>query len=200
MPTPLRRPLIASLLLLAAAGCAASEPELSLPDSAAVVAGCETVDAVVARLSGRPLAPLEGVWELTADGAVVAIERVADPHRSATATYRLVAVAMPDRSVPPGSLMGVAVETADRKRFDAKIYTKSASGRLTAPADFLLTVDDGGRLSMSHYRRGVRLNLWRVVPYMFRYSVALRDERPRGTDGMVRVYPPSQKPSTPRYL
>lgn len=160
------------------------------------------IDSIKSSMSSRPLMPLEGIWELTADGAVVAIERIEDPRRGRTSTYCLTALSMPDRSITPGTIMGTAAESSDVHKFDAKIYTKSSDGQLTSPADFILTLDnDNTRMSMSHYRRGLRVNLWRMVPYMFRYSVGTRDERPRGLDGMIKVYPrPTSRTSTPRYL
>lgn len=161
------------------------------------------IDSLKSRMSSRPLLPLEGIWELTADGAVIAIERIENHRRGHTSAYRLTALSMPDRSISPGAEMGTAYDTADAHKFDAKIYTKSsADGSLTSPADFVLSLDnDNTRMSMSHYRRGLRVNLWRMVPYMFRYSVHRRDERPRGLDGMIKIYPrPASGAATPRYL
>lgn len=160
------------------------------------------IDSIKSSMSSRPLLPLEGIWELTSDGAMIYIEHVKDHRRGHTSAYRLTALSMPDRSIAPGTIMGTAAESSDSRKFDAKIYTKSSDGHLTSPADFILTLnDDNTRMSMSHYRRGLRVNLWRMVPYMFRYSVGMRDERPRGIDGMIKVYPrPSSRAATPRYL
>lgn len=197
MTLSLRITICAAMLL-----CAMASPGVEPPAAAPYApASCHaSIDSVKSRMSGRPLLPMEGVWEMTADGAVIAIERINDPRRGGTSAYALTAISMPDRSIEPGTRMGTAIDTADPRKLDAKIYTKSHDGELSAPADFVISLDGTGhRLSLSHYRQGIKVNLWRMIPYMFRYSVGKRDERPRGLDGMVRVYPPSSS-SGPRYL
>lgn len=186
---------------IAATTIYAAHPLIELPVTSTVSPGYGLADSISARMSRQPLAPLEGIWELTADGAIVAIEREPSPMRKSTATYRITALSMPDRSVAPGTLMGRAASTADARKFDTTLYTKVIDGKLQSPANFIITLSDDGRLSLSHYRHGLRFSLWRMVPYMFRYSVRAIDERPKGTDGMVRLYPPSEKSSqTPRHL
>lgn len=196
------RPTISAFAcFIAAMAIYAAQPLIELPASSTVSPGYGLVDSVSARMSRQPLDPLEGIWELTADGAVVAIEREPSLMRKSTATYRITALSMPDRSVAPGTLMGRAASTANARKFDAAIYTKIIDGRLQSPANFIISLSDDDRLSLTHYRHGIRLNLWRMVPYMFRYSVHSIDERPKGTDGMVRLYPHSEKSSqTPRHL
>lgn len=190
-----------SLASLIAVAVYAAQPSVRLPATSTVSPGYGLVDSISAKMSRQTLDPVEGLWELTADGAVVAIEREPSTTRRSTATYRITAVSMPDRSVAPGTLMGRAVSTADARKFDSLIYTKSVGGKLQSPAGFIITLYDDDRLSLSHYRQGVRFNLWRMVPYMFRYSVSSIDERPKGTDGMVRLHPRSQKSaSSPRHL
>lgn len=179
----------------------AAQPLVELPATSPISQSYGLVDSISAKMSHRPLDPIEGVWELTADGAVIAIEREPSTKRGVTATYRITAISMPDRSVAPGTLMGRAASTANARKFDSLIYTDIIDGKLRSPAGFIITMTDDDRLSLSHYRQGVKFNLWRMVPYMFRYSVSTIDERPKGIDGMVRLYPQSKKTTSfPRHL
>lgn len=202
MRPPLPTLLTAIIILSAAPRSHCGTAARVLEATAATADGYTDIDSVEARMAARPLLPLEGVWELTTDGAAIAIERMDGICRDHTSAYRITVISMPDRSIPPGTVMGVATETADRRKFDARIYTRSTGERLSSPADFIISLDnDNSRLSMSHYRRGLKVNLWRMVPYMFRYSVGLRDERPRDLDGMVKTYPRQRSTATfPRYL
>lgn len=186
---------------IAAMSISAMQPTIDLPAKSPVADGYGLVDSVAAQMSLLPLDPLEGIWEFSGDGAIVAIEREREPRRFASASYRLTAISMPDRSVAPGTLIGRAVTTASDNKFDAAIYTKAVYGLLQTPSNFIMTLTADGRLLLSHYRQGVKLNLWRMVPYMFRYSVKGVDERPKGIDGMIKLYPTPSKPKTsPRYL
>ncbi len=179
----------------------AARPLVRVPATSPVSQGYGLVDSVSAKMSLRSLDPIEGIWELTSDGAVVAIEREPTTTRGATTTYRITAISMPDRSVAPGTLMGRAASTANARKFDSLIYTNVTDGKLRSPAGFIITISDDDRLSLFHYRQGVKFNLWRMVPYMFRYSVSTIDERPKGIDGMVRLYPQSKKTTSfPRHL
>lgn len=179
----------------------AARPLVRVPATSPVSQGYGLVDSVSAKMSLRSLDPIEGIWELTSDGAVVAIEREPATTRGATTTYRITAISMPDRSVAPGTLMGRAASTANARKFDSLIYTNVTDGKLRSPAGFIITISDDDRLSLFHYRQGVKFNLWRMVPYMFRYSVSTIDERPKGIDGMVRLYPQSKKTTSfPRHL
>lgn len=198
---PFRVTIISIAVTASSLTASPATPTIELPSSSPIAAGYGLIDSVETRMSRLPLDPLEGIWEMTADGAVIAIERENAAARTITSTYRLTTISMPDRSVAPGTLMGRAIPTSDPRKFDAVIYTESADERLKSPANFIISLTDDERLSLSHYRRGLYVNLWRMVPYMFRYSVGSRDERPRGLDGMVRLYPrKSKKATAPRYL
>lgn len=81
----------------------------SLFVSADVLTGYSTVDSVTSRLERLPLCPIEGVWQMAADGAVFAIERET---LSATETMprrlRLTIIRSPHCRVRSGSVMGTA--------------------------------------------------------------------------------------------
>ncbi len=199
MNTP---PISRRALLTAAITLAALRPQAAPPTNAAAdspKAGYDSVEAVSSRLSGRALSAMEGVWEMSADGAVIAIEREADASRQNSATYSLIVIYSPDRAIAPGTVMGHANDTSSTNRLEARVYTKvDGDGNLSGGTDFILELKADGRLALNGFRRGIYVNLWKLVPYMFRHSVGYRDERPTGTDGLTRVYPPDRYAT--RYL
>lgn len=188
--------ILMTLMLIAMTASGAVKSSLSLPKKSQRQWGYSTVDSVRQRMAAAPLLPLEGIWEMTVDGAVVAIEREPSPMRTATATYRIVIVRSPDRSIPCGTLLGVGVDTSKPGQVECLIYTKSSRGTLYSPAAFVLELGANGRLGLYQYRRGVRVNAWGLLPYMWRRTLGWRDERPKGIDGMVRLFPfdPSNYP------
>lgn len=190
------RLILMTLMMITMTATAAVKSSLSLPSKSPRVWGYSTVDSVRQRMSTAPLLPLEGIWEMTADGAVVAIEREPSATRQATATYRIVIVRSPDRSIPCGTLLGLGVDTSKPGQVECLLYTKSSCGRLYSPAAFVLELGSNGRLGLYQYRRGVRVNAWGLLPYMWRRTLGWRDERPKGLDGMVRIFPfdPSNYP------
>lgn len=175
----------------------------SLFVSAEVLTGYSTVDSVTSRLERLPLCPIEGVWQMAADGAVFAIERET---LSATETMprrlRLTIIRSPHRRVRSGSVMGTARPTVKPGVYEATINTRIAgSGGLELPRRFLLTLNaDGTALTMEPYKSPIKVNLLRLLPYLYRI-VRVQDSRPHGLDGAVRIYPlPAVNPLTPVYL
>lgn len=171
--------------------------------SAEIRTGYSTVDSVAVRLDQWPLCPAEGVWQMAADGAVFAIERETP---SATETMprqlRLTIIRSPHRRVRPGSVMGTARPTVKPGVYEATLNTRIAElGGLELPRRFLLTLNaDGTALTIEPYRSPVKVNLLRLIPYLYRV-VRVQDSRPRGLDGAVRIYPaPAVNPLTPVYL
>ena len=176
---------------------------VALGCQAEVLTGYSTVDSVAARLGQWPLCPVEGIWQMAADGAVFAVERETP---SATETMprelRLTIIRSPHRRVRPGSVMGTARPTVKPGVYEATLNTRIADlGGLELPRRFLLTLNaDGTALTMEPYKSSVKVNLLRLVPYLYRV-VRVQDSRPRGLDGAVRIYPvPAVNPLTPVYL
>ncbi len=170
---------------------------------AEVLTGYSTVDSVVARLEQLPLCPVEGVWQMAGDGATFVVERETP---SATETMprqlRLTIIRSPHRRVRPGSVMGTARPTVKPGVYEASLNTRIAElGGLELPRRFLLTLNaDGTAMTMEPYKSPVKVNLFRLIPYLYRV-VRMQESRPRGLDGAVRVYPPAAvNPLTPVYL
>ena len=152
--------------------------------------------AVDSIFADKALAPIEGVWRVTGEETLFAV--VADP---GTIFYRIIVVDATDRSLLPGTLMGAATATAQKNSFDALIYSHCSGGALSKPKRFTLTIHDNCRLVMTPVTNKLRVNLWRLLPYMYRFSVTRVNNRPDNLDGALRIFPAASKArTTPRYL
>lgn len=178
----------------------------SMPSSSTRYDGSWQADSVRSRLSQLPLDQFEGLWRMSQDGALLAIERHTDtsaPASDMNTGYRIVMIQSPTRHPRPGTLVGYATATAKAGIYEARIYT-SLTDRLglERPRRFLIHIDNtGSRFHIRPIRSGIKLNLWRMLPYMFRYSIRIKSDRPDDIDGATRVYPLSDaEPIAPRYL
>lgn len=131
-------------------------------------------------LFGSPDAdPVEGIWQLAPEGAVIAIEA------DGRGTYSIFLVDAPAPALLPGTLIGGLARTAAANTYDGRIsLPEGPDTRLTAELD-----PRCGTLQFYKYRQRAALNLWKLVPRLFRYSVAWEDTRPEGIDGALRLYP-----------
>lgn len=151
----------------------------------AATAGRSTLACVCAMVDDGGGDPLEGVWRIAGDGAVFAVL----PGEGGD-TFRLVIVDSPDMSVLPMTEFGTARRTAVAGRYDACMSASLTSGAaVRRDRNLIISLSDDGRLIFEPYKKGLKLNLWRVLPYMFRFSVAAQDTRPSDIDGAVRLYP-----------
>ena len=151
----------------------------------AATAGRSTLARVCAMVDDGGGDPLEGVWRIAGDGAVFAVL----PGEGGD-TFRLVIVDSPDMSVLPMTEFGTARRTAVAGRYDACMSASLTSGAaVRRDRNLIISLSDDGRLIFEPYKKGLKLNLWRVLPYMFRFSVAAQDTRPSDIDGAVRLYP-----------
>ena len=165
--------------------------------------GYESPDSVCARMASMPLHDIEGLWEMTGEGSLMAIER--DPATDgASAVYRMIVVRSASVSVREGTVMGYLTPTSQRGQYDARIYSSLSDDhtRLIRPTRNVITLgDEGSRITFRSYGRKLRFNWWRLLlPYMYR-TLITPIERSRGDlDGCVRVYPTPSNPLNPRYL
>ncbi len=137
-----------------------------------------------ARTQGRTPAPVEGVWQ-TSDGVILAITR------SGEATFDMKLFSCEDLSIPMPITVGEIRLGARPGLYDAhmarKIDNKGRSSRMTSLA---ITVSDNASwLEFASYKKGLSVNLYRLIPYMFRFSVRTVDTRPQGLQGARRLYP-----------
>lgn len=129
---------------------------------------------------------IDGIYEMPGDGAVFAV--VSASGRSGR--WDLIVIDSPDFSVEPGTPFGYAVAGASPDVFDARLYEELRSDRKVKSHDFALRLGDDGRLSFEAYRNSRRVSFWRWIPYLFRVTVIEENNRPKGLDGAVRIYPP----------
>lgn len=190
-----------TLILSAMAACAQWLDRL--PPHGTLFDGYADWQEVEQRMAVLPLAPVEGLWQMAQSGALFTVEREVD---DATETFprrlRLVVVKSAIRRVRPGTVMGHAVPTVKEGVYEARLYTDIAeAGGLTVPHRFLLKLDkDGNTLTIEPMKSRVKVNLLRLLPYMFRSVVTPQQSRPDGLDGAYRVYPAPSRPIVPVYL
>ena len=197
------RLLITAIIITATYLLAPAQTVDMMPTQSEVLEGYEK-DSVIARMKQSPLHNIEGVWQFVNDGAIVAIERF-DPKNVAgnqSYYYRMVIIKSPMRAIETGTVMGYIVPTAKRNIYDAKIYTSGGlEGILSIPKTFTLNLSDDNYLTFNEYKTEIKINLWRWVPYIYRVGLSIKNTRPDGLDGCIRLFPTTNsKPLNPRYL
>ncbi len=148
---------------------------------------------------------IEGIWQMTTDGATIVIERTDDYDPSsvdAINLYRMVILKSPNRSLRPGTVMGYISPAAKSGTYAGRIYTSQHNGsKLSSPKDFTIALSDAdSRMSITRLRSKYSLNLWRMLPYMFRYSVKRNSNSNAATQGCRKIFPAPALPSEPIYL
>ena len=175
-----------------------------LPIESKIIDGYNTRDSVIENLKQAPLHSIEGVWQFVDNGAEIVIEQYTPDalYNAPTHLYRIIIISSPMLSISPGTIMGYITTTAKANTYDARIYTQGElSGILSKPDKFTLTLNDDKYLSFSKYKKTIKANLWRWLPYVYRIGLTINDTRPKGLDGCIRIYPhPKTPPLSPRYL
>lgn len=175
-----------------------------LPCQSMVLKGYE-YDDVITRLSQAPLHDIEGIWQFVDNGTTIAIEQF-NPDVIAgeqSFLYRIVIINSARLSIEPGTIMGYASATTKENCFDARIFTNGKlNGILSLPQTFTLNLtDDASRLTFNEYKKEIKINLWKFIPYIYRVGISVKDTRPKGLDGCIKIYPKTASaPISPRYL
>jgi hypothetical protein len=144
------------------------------------------IDSLRQVIDAKSCDPIEGIWQLTDDGATIAITATA----GVTGTYDIVLIDATDMSIEPMTPCGTLRHTAGSNTYDAHLRLNPAAGAKSRYKDFMVTITADGRFTLNSYNRTKHLNLRRILPYMFRASFAIeRSNRPEGVDGAVRIYP-----------
>lgn len=161
-------------------------------------------DSVEARLRGMPLHIIEGIWQFPSNGATVVIERRQHdgPMTDEVVAYSMILLKSPMRSLYPGTEMGTLKPTSKRGVYSAVLYTDTDGGRrLLKPKNFTLTLNDDGHLGFHRHGSSIKVNIWRMLPYISRLGIRVNNDKPRDVNGCVRVFPMSKDgPIEPRYL
>ncbi|MCM1336578.1 MAG: hypothetical protein NC187_06080 [Candidatus Amulumruptor caecigallinarius] len=191
------RPLLSITVLAVCAIAVHAERYIdTMPPQSTVAAGFSRPE-VEARLAELPAVEVEGLWQMTADGAIVAIERWQPDHLPAGGTLclRMVVVSAPNRSLRPGTLMGYIAPTAAPGVYDASIYTSlDENGTLSGAKSFRLRATDNA-LTLTRVRGGLIVDWLRMFPYLLRRAFHYAPDDRNGIDGLVRLRDP-----LPRYF
>lgn len=193
-----------SLLILAVGMATAVYGETALPaTSPAPLPGYNDRTVVQKRIAASGPHRIEGIWRFPETGSTVAIERE-DNNRAhpGAVTYRMIVMRSDNRSIRPGTFMGIITPSVKSDVFDASIYTSShRNSSLDSPRRFTLTLaEKGDRLVFSRVKSKFSLNLWRILPYMFRYAVRRNNNTGEAPEGCVKIFPAPAVPAEPRYL
>lgn len=146
----------------------------------------------------QPLTAIDGLWQMTDGGgefAILPLEE-SDPSKG----YMMVAIDCADRTVLPGTVMGILFNSAKQGIYDASIYSDSNDGRLISPKRFTLTLNGDNSLSFVPVKNRLKVNIRNLLPYMFRITVTRQSNRPENLDGAVRIGASAGKPLNPRIL
>lgn len=185
--------IVALLLLLSIAGghTRAAEPETCpTPKPTRDIAG-----EFRARMLTRPTLPIEGIWQLTG-GGIVAITKNDDESGLA-----IVSIDCPDRSVLPGTVIGNLRQSAIAEKYEAVLFTGFSNGHPTSSKKIIVRLNDSSHLSFISVKRGVKINLFRLIPYMFRGVITPAESRADDMQGAVRLdRPVNGRSAKPRYL
>lgn len=162
-----------------------------------------SVSKIKERLASMPLHHIEGIWQFTGQGFTVAIERdgaESGNYTSDSEGYRIYLIQAPNRALRPGTVIGHVSRSASEGVYDARIYTKSIGSRMSAPKGFTVKLDAGdSRMVFEPKKSALSVNLWRLLPYMWRYSVR-QNHNSAPAEGCVRVFPVPDLPFEPVYL
>lgn len=150
-------------------------------------AAAESVGFAAAKqiIDSRGADPLAGIWRIGGGGATVAFL----PSGTSASDFDIVLLDSPDLSVIPGQTIGHAAATGRIGTYDASLARTQPGNKKTVRC--IITLGKDGRLSFDYYKQGYTVRLWRLIPYLFRFSVNRQDTRPSSVDGAVRIYPPT---------
>lgn len=192
-----------TVMFLQAGECFASKKFLDDLPRISVIEPDFSVGKIRERLASMPLHHIEGIWEFTGQGFTVAIEREGADSGDFSANpegYRIYLIQAPNRALRPGTVIGHVSRSASEGVYDARIYTKSVGSRMSAPKGFTLKLDDNdSRMVFEQKRSAFSVNLWRLLPYMWRYTVR-PNHTSTPTEGCIRVFPVPDLPFEPVYL
>lgn len=155
----------------------------------APAAAAQTLGDITAAIDNGRGSSIEGVWQLTRSGAVIAVTAAPDGDNA----YDVRLLEGNDPAVPAYTLIGRAVEGAEKGCYDItlKLHPRKPLSRTERFIVRPVSDRSAGRMRLSAYRQGLKVDFRRLIPYLFRVGVRREDTRPADHDGMVRLYPPT---------
>lgn len=137
---------------------------------------------------------VSGIWQV-GGGGVVNIVRTG-PDR-----YEIRNVHSIDTRIAPGTLLATAHTAGLQGALDASWLTMSDDCTLGPPYRRMLIKPGGpGQLVFEPYQTSPRINIVRLVPYLYRVSLLDPHTPPAGLQGAYRLYPPAGHPLDPIIL
>lgn len=132
-------------------------------------------------------APCEGVWRMQPAGALFALR----PLGGRNGAMEMTILFSERYAVLPYTVAGTLVPAAESGVFDASLAVDPAKGASRQNEHkFVIKYDArSGRLTFAPYRTSWRVNLNRLLPYLFRFSITRENTRPSDMDGAVRIAP-----------
>lgn len=178
-----------------------------IPSTAPVHRGYNDIDSVKALLSSRQLAPVEGLWAIADNQAVVAIEQADSPteiSQPGFVAYRIVLVSSVRKALRPGTVLGYIAPAGRQYTYDAFIYNSGARSLLSGTTHYTVTMTaDGSHLNLSSDKPRWRLSLRQSFKYLLRGTISgsTTTQTEQSTEGFIRLYPaPAGRPLKPVYL
>ena len=147
----------------------------------------QPIDIYTARqaIGERPPTGLEGVWMLTDDESTIIIVR------ESPMTYSILSGRSSNLALPPGLKIGTIRMGGKQHLYDVSLARKiNNRGQPSGNTNVALRVDESNdRFYFLPYKHGVSLDLYRLIPYMFRFTIKRQDTRPEGINGAHRLWP-----------
>lgn len=115
----------------------------------------------------------------------------------------MVMLRSPWRTIRPGTVIGHLQPTPKRGVYQARLYTDfGRRSGLSISRGFTLTLnDDASTMTFQPFKTLLRINIFRLLPYMYRRVVEPQQSRPEGLSGAVKILPYSDShPLSPIYL
>lgn len=155
-----------------------------------------SMESQMAKFESLPIQSIEGIWEYPNEMMTVAVERFASPHISPRIAYRIVLLESDDSELLPGTVVGYAAESVDRRKFELWIYSERNLKQLQSPVHCVATLSEEVLtfVPMKDFNMRVRVNLTRFLPTLFRgISVYPQVDEETLPVGFRRIYPASGK-------
>ena len=136
------------------------------------------------------------VWQMTAGGAIVRLQNSPD----ASGDLDVIILDSPDFALAPGTCVGKLKRTVRHNVYDLALADRVHKGKKgaagTLRSTFTAEFTPEGRMLLKPYKKSWSVNVFRLLPYLFRVSVHRTDTRPDNLDGAVRLSPSPYYPVT----
>lgn len=190
--------LLAGIMMMLSVSAWASRPynSVGIELRQSEVTGRQTLtaaapDSVIALSLRADAAPIEGLWQLSDGGAIIAITASASRY----GLYDVTLLDCPDWTIEVPQMIGTVTAGGESGTYDMRLQRRPGNrhtGYRTLEVRLQKAAEPGAVASsavLAGYTRRLRVNLWRWLPYMFRATVTDDNRRPSDIDGMYRIYP-----------